>query len=72
MSKLILISLLLLSFPLYADETDPCEQTCPSGEVLVSLLVGETDVQCFCSPEATMDETEPAATEDMIPEEGAA
>ncbi len=72
MSKLILISLLLVSFPLAAQETDPCEQTCPTGEVLVSLLVGESDVQCFCSPEATMDETEPTVSDDMIPEAGAA
>ena len=72
MRNLLLLSLLLASFPLAAQETDPCEQTCPSGEVLVSLLVGESDVQCFCSPEATMDETEPTVTEDMIPEEGAA
>lgn len=66
-----IIFFLLLS-QCFAEGEDPCAQTCPSGQVMVSLLVGEGGLQCYCSAEATMDETVPEVTSEMTPEDGAA
>ena len=71
---------LLLIFPLLAEGEeeevpvvdDPCTQTCEEGQTIVSLLVGQGGLQCFCSTQTAVDEHEIEVTEDMIPMEGSA